>query len=163
MLADNWPSLVVWIVLCLATGTGAWWLTRGEIEGWYGGLRKPDLNPPDWMFAPVWNALYILMGVAAWMVWVQRANDPISAALTIFLVQLFLNFCWSVIFFRWHQPAGAFVEIVMLWLAIAGTIVAFSAVRVWPGILLIPYLAWVSFATYLNGAIWRLNRVRVGT
>ncbi len=88
----------------------------------------------------------------------SEARDTVGVALAIFFAQRLLNFFWSIIFFRWHQPAGAFVEIVMLWLVIAATLIAFSAIHIWSGILIVPYLAWVSFATYLNGAIWRLNR-----
>jgi benzodiazapine receptor len=122
------------------------------------GLRKPEFNPPNWIFAPIWNVLYVLMGVAAWMVWTERGRNAVGVALAIFILQLLLNFFWSIIFFRWHQPVAAFIEIVALWLAIAATLIAFSAIHIWSGILIVPYLAWVSFATYLNGAIWRLNR-----
>src|SRR6185312_1742628 len=158
MLAKDWPSLIVWLVLCLAAGFGSGWLTREGVNGWYQTRIKPPLTPPDWIFAPVWTALYILMAIAAWLVWSHREATAGGVPIILFLVQLGLNFFWSLIFFRWRQAGWAFFEIILLWLVIAGTLDAFSHISWIAGALLIPYLAWVSFATYLCGANWLINR-----
>jgi|SRR6185437_527754 len=153
-------ALAFWIGLCVLVGVISGMLTRRDIAGWYAGLRKPSSNPPNWIFGPVWMALYILMGVAAWMAWSQPVSQLRTYALTWFAIQLALNFLWSMIFFRWHAIAGALGEISFLWLAILATIVMFWEVRPLAGWLLLPYLAWVSFATALNLGIFRLNRNR---
>jgi len=153
-------GLAFWIALCVLVGVISGLLTRRDIAGWYAGLRKPSFNPPNWIFGPVWMALYILMGVAAWVVWSQPASQLRAYALTWFAIQLALNFLWSMIFFRWHAIAGALGEISFLWLAILATMVMFWEVRPLAGWLLLPYLAWVSFATALNLGIFRLNRNR---
>ena len=127
----------------------------GSMPGeWYANLAKPDWTPPGWLFGPAWTILYILMAVAAWMVW-QRVGW--TRPLWLWLAQLALNAAWSPIFFGAKQPGWAFAEIIALWLAIAATIATFMKVNRRAAWLLIPYLAWVSFATVLNCAIWRLQ------
>ena len=153
-------QLAGWIVLSTAVGGISGLLTRPSISGWYRTLRKPSFNPPNWIFAPVWTALYILMGISARLVWEQPASQPRTYGLVWFLIQLGLNFLWSLIFFRWCAIAGALGEISVLWLAILATMVLFWEVRPLAGWLMVPYLAWVSFATILNLAIFRLNRNR---
>jgi tryptophan-rich sensory protein len=153
-------GLVFWIGLCVLAGVISGLLTRRDVAGWYAGLKKPSFNPPNWIFGPVWTALYILMGVAAWMVWTQPASQLRTYALIWFAIQLALNFLWSLIFFRWHAIAGALGEISFLWLAILATMVMLWEVRPMAGWLMLPYLGWVSFATALNLAIFRLNRNR---
>ena len=153
-------DLAGWVLLSLAVGSIAGRLSRPSVRDWYAGLRKPSFSPPNWLFAPVWTGLYILMGVAAWLVWRQLASELRTDALLWFLVQLGLNFLWSLIFFRWHAIAGALGEISFLWLAILATMVLFWEVRPLAGWLMLPYLLWVSFATALNLAIFRLNRNR---
>jgi translocator protein len=153
-------ALALWIGLCVLVGVISGLLTRRDVAGWYAGLRKPSFNPPNWIVGPVWTALYVLMGVAAWMVWSQPVAQLRTYALVWFAIQLALNFLWSLIFFRWHAIAGALGEISFLWLAIVATMVMFWEVRPLAGWLLVPYLAWVSFAIALNLGIFRLNRNR---
>ncbi len=157
-------TLVGWVALCLAAGGLGSLVTTPKIPTWYASLAKPWWNPPNWIFGPVWTTLYVLMGIAAWLVWTawaQRASYAAGtyarAGLRWFGVQLLLNIVWSFLFFEWQRPDAAFAEIVLLWIAIAATTVFFRRVKAFAGWLLIPYLAWVSFAACLNFAIWRLN------
>ena len=150
-------QLVGWIVLSTAVGGFSGLLTRAGVQTWYQTLRKPSFNPPDWIFAPVWTTLYILMGISAWLVWKQPDSQLRTYGLVWFLIQLGLNFFWSLIFFRWRAIAFALGEISFLWLAILATMVLFWEVRPLAGWLMLPYLAWVTFAGYLNFAFWRLN------
>lgn len=150
-----WLGLVGWIaVTFLAAAFGAQFMPGA----WYAGLTKPSWNPPSWLFGPVWTALYLMMGVSAWMVWKSTGATGIRHALMLFLLQLALNAAWSWLFFGLERPDLALVDIAILWLAIAATIWAFWGIERWAGMLMIPYLAWVSFATCLNFAIWKLNR-----
>ncbi|MEN9678424.1 MAG: hypothetical protein RIS76_4320, partial [Verrucomicrobiota bacterium] len=120
-------------------------------------LRKPDWNPPSWIFAPVWSALYTMMAVAAWLVWRRGGWREQRGPLGCFLLQWFLNALWTPLFFGLHLPGIALVEILMLWGALVVTAVCFWRVRPVAGVLLLPYLAWVSFAAFLNFTLWRLN------
>lgn len=132
--------------------------TASSVSLWYPTLVKPALNPPAWLFGPVWTALYVLMGIAAYLVWRQgRERGDVKDALKIFSLQLVLNVTWSVLFFGLLNPLLALVGIMLLWCAILWTIVAFSHIACPAAWLLAPYLAWVTFATYLNAAIWVLN------
>jgi translocator protein len=158
--ARSLTALVFWVGLCVAVGIISGLLTRRAIPSWYASLRKPSFNPPNWIFGPVWMTLYVLMGVAAWMAWQQPSSQLRTYALAWFLIQLGLNFLWSLIFFRWHAIAGALGEISILWLAILATMVLFWELHPPAGWLMVPYLAWVSFATMLNLGIFRLNRNR---
>jgi benzodiazapine receptor len=153
-------ALIFWVGFCVVVGLISGLLTRRAIPSWYASLRKPSFNPPNWIFGSVWTILYILMGVAAWMVWRQPVSQLRTYALIWFLIQLGLNFLWSMIFFRWHAIAGALGEISFLWLAILPTMVLFWEVYPLAGWLMAPYLAWVSFAMVLNLGIFRLNRNR---
>jgi translocator protein len=128
--------------------------TSGTVREWYPTIAKPTWTPPSWIFGPVWTALYAMMAVAAWLVW-RRVGW--GGALVWFAVQLALNATWSPVFFGLHQIGLALVNIVLLWLAIAGTTIAFWQVMPAAGWLFVPYLAWVSFATALNFALWKLN------
>lgn len=142
--------LVVFLALVFAVaGLGA----QFGPDEWFAALQKPSWNPPNWVFAPVWTTLYAMMAVAAWLVWRTGARAPLAW----WLVQLALNAAWSWLFFGLHRPDLAFADILVLWLAIAATIVAFAPVSRTAALLLVPYLAWVTFATALNGAIWRLD------
>jgi len=137
--------------------------TTPAIGSWYAGLVKPALNPPAWVFGPVWTTLYALMGVSAWLVWKRASEiDPstrlrVKTALVVFGMQLFLNAIWSIIFFGLHSPGWALVNIVALWLAIVWTIAVFYKISSPAAYLLVPYILWVSFAAYLNYSIWILN------
>lgn len=124
---------------------------------WYAALKKPSWNPPGWIFGPVWSALYTMMAVAAWLVWRRGGVVAQRRPLALFLSQLVLNAAWTPLFFGLHQPGIAFVEIVLLWLAIASTLAAFRPVSRVAAWLLAPYLVWVSFAALLNFTLWRLN------
>ena len=124
---------------------------------WYASLAKPPWNPPSFVFAPVWTTLYVLMGIAAWLVWREAGFSGARAALSLFLVQLVLNALWSYLFFGMQKPMFAFFEIIVLWCMILATLVAFWRVRPMAGVLLIPYVCWVSFASVLNYQLWRLN------
>jgi benzodiazapine receptor len=150
----RWPALVVLIVVCFAVGGLGGLATAPNIPTWYAGLQKPSWTPPDSVFGPVWSALYLAMAVAAWLVW--RKGDA-ALPLTIFAVQLALNGAWSWLFFALHSLGAAFVDVVLLWAAIVATTVVFWRRSAAAGLLLLPYLAWVSFAAVLNLAIWRLN------
>lgn len=132
--------------------------TAPSIAGWYSSLIKPQLAPPNWIFAPVWTTLFALMGVAAFLIWKKGLDRrDVRIALGIFIGQLMLNTLWSIIFFALHSPGGAFVEIIMLWLVILATIFAFARISKPAAWLLVPYIAWVTFAAYLNASIWILN------
>lgn len=157
-------ALAGWIALCLAAGALGSLATTPQIPTWYASLTKPEWNPPNWVFGPVWTTLYVLMGIAAWLVWVAwkgrnsyaGGNDG-RTGLIWFCVQLALNTLWSFLFFGWERPDLAYAGILLLWIAIAVTIRYFRKVRPLAAWLLAPYLAWVSFASVLNLEIWRLN------
>lgn len=149
--------LIGFIAVCFtAAGLGAA-VTATSVGGWYQTLAKPGWNPPDWLFGPVWTALYFLMAVAAWLVWRRGGWTPARGPLGLFGLQLLLNVGWSAIFFGLRSPGFAFLEIVVLWLAIAATAIGFKSKSSLAALLLVPYLAWTSFAVVLNLAIWRLN------
>lgn len=132
--------------------------TEPAIAGWYAGLVKPALNPPAWIFGPVWTTLYVLMGVAAFLVWQKGwGRREVKIALSVFVGQLVLNALWSLIFFGFQSPGWALVEIAFLWLAILFNIILFARVSKVAAWLLVPYILWVSFASYLNYSIYVLN------
>ena len=147
-------ALAGWALLCFAAASLGGLFGPGE---WHAALRKPSWNPPGWVFGPVWTTLYPMMAVAAWLVWKRGGFAAQRRPLILFLVQLALNAAWTPLFFGLHWPSLAFAEIVLLWLAIVATIAAFRPVSRAATRLLVPYLAWVSFAAVLNFALWRLN------
>lgn len=154
----NWKVLAAFVLVCLSAGFIGSFFTVDNIPTWYANLRKPDLAPPNWVFAPVWTTLYVLMGVSAYLVWQKGAGKKEKkTALTFFGVQLILNVLWSVMFFGLRNPFYGLVEIVVLWIAIATTIIGFDRVSRSAAFLMMPYLLWVSFAGYLTYEIWRLN------
>lgn len=154
----DWLMLAVFLAACLgAGGLGAWW-SRDALMSWYPTLRKPPWNPPNWIFGPVWTALYLSMAVAAWTVWQRRDRASVGWPLGLFGVQLLLNAVWSPLFFNLRSTGLALVDIVLLWTTIAATILAFRRVSATAAVLMVPYLAWVTFASALNAAIWSLNR-----
>ncbi|MEO6850668.1 MAG: TspO/MBR family protein [Mucilaginibacter sp.] len=155
----NTTALIVSILITLAIGFGASLFTRPEIVGWFSKLNKPSFNPPNWLFAPVWTILYILIGVAAYLVWMKVKNtSTYKTATLIYVIQLMLNFSWSIVFFGMHHILGALVVIVLLWMTIILNMVYFSRFSKPAAWLLLPYLLWVSFATALNLGILLLNR-----
>ena len=132
--------------------------TRPAIILWYGDIVKSPLNPPNWVFAPVWTILYLLMGVAAFLIWRKGwGKKEVRLAMGLFFIQLALNLLWSVLFFGLQSPGMAFLEIIFLWLAILLTIILFHGLNKTASWLLIPYILWVSFAAYLNLSVWLLN------
>ena len=155
----NTLQFLISVTLPLLVGGLSGFATARGVQEWYPSLTKPPFNPPSWVFGPVWTLLYIMMGVAAYLVWQKGwENEIVRVALTLYLVQLILNGLWSILFFGMQSPGLAFAEIIVLWLAIAATIVWFWRVSPAAGILLLPYEAWVSFAALLNGSLWILNR-----
>jgi translocator protein len=149
-------GLVGWLLLAFAAAAlGA--VASREAPAFYAQLALPDWAPPAWLFGPVWTVLYLLMGVAAWLVWRARGWAGARSALILFVVQLAVNALWSWLFFAWRLGAAALVDSALLWLLVAATMVAFWRIRPLAGILLFPYWAWVGFATALTHAIWRLN------
>ena len=146
------------IILCQAAGAVGGLYTAPAIPEWYAGLTKPSFTPPDWLFGPVWTMLYLLMGVALYLVWRQGIHDRrVQVAMVLFFGQLALNVLWTVLFFGMQSPQLAFIEIILLLLVIAANARAFHRISKPAGLLLVPYMAWVCFAALLNGAIWRLN------
>jgi tryptophan-rich sensory protein len=149
--------LIGLIAVCFAAaGLGAA-VTATSVGGWYQTLAKPTWSPPDWLFGPVWTMLYLMMAVAAWLVWRGHGTRVARHALIWFGIQLSLNVFWSFLFFGLQRPGLGFVEIVALWISIFATSFAFLAKSRTAALLLVPYLAWTSFAVILNFAIWRMN------
>ncbi|MFT5113441.1 MAG: benzodiazapine receptor [Parasphingorhabdus sp.] len=149
-------GLFCWLTISFATSAvGA--IASIQARSFYGQLTQPVWAPPGWLFGPVWTLLYIMMAIAAWLVWCNGGFRNNAAALILFFVQLVLNAVWSWLFFAWQLGALSFIDIVMLWLSIVVTITYFWKVRPLAGILLLPYLLWVSFASCLNYSIWQLN------
>jgi tryptophan-rich sensory protein len=154
-------TLALALALPLAVGAAGGVATTSSVRTWYPTLRKPPFNPPSWIFAPVWTTLYVLMGIALYLVVSGARRSPgRRRAVAWWGAQLVLNFLWSFVFFGRRAVGPAFGEILVLWLAIAGTIRAFAAERPVAAGLLVPYLGWTTFATVLNGSIWYLNRDR---
>lgn len=158
----EWPALGGWVVLSLMAGlAGA--IASLDAREFYAGLVTPMWAPPGWLFGPVWTVLYLLMGVAAWLVWrdargrADGAAAPRRRGLTLFVVQLGINALWPWLFFRWRLGAWAFAETALLWVVIAIVISEFARVRKLAAWLLVPYLVWVAFAAALNWAVWRGN------
>ncbi len=148
------------VVTCLVIGYFSGMVTRSAITTWYPTLIKPSFNPPNWIFAPVWSMLYIMMGVAAGLVWnrIDFEKETVKKALTFFAIQLALNALWSYLFFGLKNPMLAGIEVILLWLMIFETYSKFVKINKIAGYLFIPYLLWVSFASVLNISIWWLNR-----
>jgi len=153
----RWIALLCWFVLCFAVAavSGKW--TASEVPGWYQTLVRPAIAPPNWVFGPVWTLLYALMAIAAWQVWLSAPSALRAWGLALFLAQLALNFVWSWIFFRQHAIGAALAEVVLLWALIGVTTLVFGRVAPLAAWLMAPYWAWVSFASVLNAAYWRLN------
>ncbi|MBP8176979.1 MAG: tryptophan-rich sensory protein [Xanthomonadales bacterium] len=154
-------GLAGWLLASFAAA-GMGGLASVNAAGFYGDLVRPPWAPPAWLFGPVWSVLFLLMGVAAWLVWRDHGFRGAGAALKLYLAQLLANALWSWLFFAWRQGAFAFAEVTVLWLLIAATIFSFWRLNRLAALLLVPYLAWVSFAAALNFVLWRLNPVVLG-
>lgn len=151
-------KLIISILICQGAGITGSLFTSPAIKGWYAWLEKPSFNPPNWIFAPVWTLLFLLMGISLYLVWEKGLESKkAKTALSIFTVQLILNILWSFFFFGLQSPLLGFIEIVLLWFAILATILSFYRISSKAALLLVPYILWVSFATLLNFSIWQLN------
>jgi translocator protein len=156
---NNIVKLIIAITIPLAIGAISGFFTVTGVESWYQTINKPSWNPPGWIFAPVWTTLYVMMGIALYFVWKSDSSEVLKkTAISLFAVQLVLNFFWSFIFFNQQQPGWALVEIIAMWVFILLTIFAFAQVSKPAAWLLVPYISWVSFATILNYTIWQLNK-----
>jgi tryptophan-rich sensory protein len=151
----QWRALFGFLLLTLAVAASAALATEPDVTGWYTTLAKPAFNPPNWIFAPVWTALFVLMAIAGWRVW--SATGLFALPMALFLIQLALNCAWSFIFFHFHAIAFALGDILLLWFAILLTTIVFWRIDRAAGILFTPYFAWVSFAMLLNAAVYKLN------
>jgi translocator protein len=157
IIPSFWKFMIA-ILICEAVGITSGLLSQNEINTWFRTLNKPAWNPPAYLFGPVWTTLYFLMGVSLWLVWKTNAPENYKrSAVIIFVIQLFLNFWWSLLFFKLHSPWLAFIDIVLLLISILFTIYYFSGISKLAAWLLVPYIAWVSFATILNYTIWSMN------
>ena len=154
----QWLVLFALLALCLTVGSLGGIITARSVGDWYLTINRPPWNPPAFIFAPVWTVLYFSMAVAAWLVWKRdRRFAGVRLALVFFFIQLALNFLWPFVFFGAHAIGAALFNIALLWIALALTVWAFFGVSRLAGVLMLPYLAWVSFASFLNFAIWQLN------
>ncbi len=155
---SNTVKLIIAIAIPLIIGLSGGAFTAAEIPNWYAKLNKPTWQPPNWLFGPVWTTLYVLMGIALYLVWKSDAMLSLKqTAFILFAIQLTLNFFWSIIFFNQHQIGWAMAEIIVMWILILLTIFSFSKINNTAAWLLVPYISWVSFASLLNYTIWKLN------
>ncbi|MDO8428891.1 MAG: TspO/MBR family protein [Candidatus Diapherotrites archaeon] len=152
----NFPKLFVSIFICFLAGLIGSIFTFSAIPTWYAGLVKPWFSPPNFLFAPVWTILYVLMGIALYLIW-RKGFQENKTSIKIFFVQLLLNAFWSIVFFGFKQLFNAFIVIIFLWISILACILLFYKIDKKASYLLIPYLAWVSFAGILNYSVWALN------
>ncbi|MFA5962172.1 MAG: TspO/MBR family protein [Parcubacteria group bacterium] len=155
-MKKTYKLIISLLVPQLAGGIGSIF-TVGSVKGWYPVLVKPALNPPNWVFGPVWTTLFLLMGYALYIIWTDESEKSKRLAYWAFGIQMVLNALWSIIFFGLHSPGGALFEMIFLWLAILVTIITFAKISRLSAWLLLPYILWVSFAGYLNYSIWILN------
>ncbi|RZJ63672.1 MAG: tryptophan-rich sensory protein [Flavobacterium sp.] len=157
---SRYTKILIMVVTCVGVGYLSGVVTRDSVDTWFTTLEKPVFNPPNWLFAPVWTTLYVMMGVAAGLVWdkIDVQREAVRKALLFFAIQLALNALWSILFFGLQNPLLALIEIVVLWLMIYETFVQFNKINKFAGYLFIPYILWVTFATVLNASIWWLNR-----
>ncbi len=150
-------SLAVCLFICYSSAAIGGFFTAGAVQEWYPTLVKPSWNPPAWVFGPVWSLLYGMMALAVWLIWLQRRDRSVAAPIAFFSLQLLLNAACSPLFFGLHNPGAALLDIILLWLAIVATLGLFLKRSKLAGLLLVPYLLWVSFASVLNFSIWQLN------
>ena len=155
---NNIYKFIISIGICQLTGVISAIFTRSSVSSWYRTINKPFFNPPDWVFAPVWITLYFLIGISAYLIWKNGFHsNSVKYAILIFCVQLIFNFLWSISFFGMHSILGGLVIIIMLWILILITFFSFYQISYVSGLLLLPYILWVSFAGILNYFIWKLN------
>lgn len=150
-------TYIFFVLVCQLAGIIGSIFTTPAVKGWYANINRPSFSPPNWLFAPVWTTLFVMMGVSVSIIWLSEKNAQRTTALKIFFLQLILNTLWSIIFFGMENPMLAFFEIVILWFAILFTILKFRKINKLAAILLVPYILWVSFASVLNLAIALIN------
>ena len=150
-------KLIIAILLPMVIGGFSGFLTANSINGWYSTLQQPTFNPPNWVFGPVWTILYLIMGISLYRIWILPVSEDRNKAIGIFALQMTLNFFWSLIFFRWHLIGFALAEIILMWVMIATMILRFKKLDTAAGLMNVPYLLWVTFASALNGAYFILN------
>ena len=150
------PKIIICVIICVGLGAASGFSTADSISGWYQTIQKPSWNPPNWLFAPVWTLLYTLMGISLALIWHSR-HVLKKTALFLFVVQFVLNLLWSYIFFGRHEMQLALLEIMLMWIMIFLTIIYFYRINKSAAWLMIPYLLWVSFATFLNYSLYALN------
>ncbi len=151
-------KLIIAVLICEGAGITSGLLSQNDLSTWFVTLNKPSWNPPGYLFGPVWTSLYLMMGIALWLVWKSNASEPGKTyAALIFALQLFLNFSWSILFFNFHSPALAFLDIILMIITIFITILYFAPISRIAAWLLVPYILWVCFAAVLNHSIWMLN------
>ncbi|MES2517197.1 MAG: TspO/MBR family protein [Bacteroidota bacterium] len=156
-ISSKW-KLVIAILVCEIGGIASGFFSQSGVGTWFISLNKPSWNPPAYLFAPVWTLLYLLMGISFWLIWKSNATEPKKTnAMIIFGVQLFLNFWWSILFFKLHTPALALIDIILMFITINITIFWFAKISRTAAWLLVPYISWVSFASLLNYTIWIMN------
>jgi benzodiazapine receptor len=158
---NSWKSpamLLSFVAVCLAVAGAGGLFTAGSVQQWYPSLQKPAWTPPSWIFGPVWTALYLMMALAAWLVWRGHRTANVKRALGLFVFQLILNAAWSPLFFGLQNPLAGLLDIIPLWAAILATLISFRKISAAAWALLVPYWLWVGYATALNFAIWWMNR-----
>lgn len=153
----NYLKIIISLALPLAIGFIGSLFTSSSVNSWYLSINKPSFNPPNWIFAPVWTILFILIGISFYLVWQRNFGNNKKLLIGVFILNLLLNLIWSLLFFGLKNPFLAFIEIIILWLIILVNIIVFSKVSKLAGFLLIPYLLWVGFASALNYSIFILN------
>ncbi len=150
-------KLIIAILLPMVIGGFSGFLTANSINDWYTTLQQPSFNPPNWVFGPVWTTLYLIMGISLYRIWILPVSEERNFAIVVFFGQMILNFFWSLIFFRWHLIGTALAEIILMWVMIATMIHLFKKLDKVAGIMNVPYLLWVTFASVLNAAYFVLN------
>jgi tryptophan-rich sensory protein len=150
-------KLIIAILLPMVIGGFSGFLTANSINDWYTTLQQPSFNPPNWVFGPVWTTLYLIMGISLYRIWILPVSEERNFAIVVFFGQMILNFFWSLIFFRWHLIGTALAEIILMWVMIATMIHLFKKLDKVAGIMNVPYLLWVTFASALNAAYFVLN------
>ncbi len=153
----DWINSLKYIGLCEAVGMTGSVFTSRSIPTWYNKLQKPSINPPSWVFGPVWTVLYALMGISSFII-SRKKEQGQKVSMIVFYLQLMLNFLWTALFFGMRSPFAALVEIFILWILVFVTVILFWRISIRAALLLVPYLLWVSFASVLNFRFWRINR-----
>lgn len=150
-------KLIISILLPLSVGAAAGMFTSQAVPTWYASLNRPSFSPPNWVFGPVWTSLYILLGISFFLIWKEEASKERDLAIKVFSIQMLLNFAWSFLFFYFNLIGAALIEIILLWISIAAMIYLFYKIKPVAAYMNIPYLLWVSFATFLNAGYYFLN------